>query len=118
MACSTPETHRRQAPMPALFDGAILPILLPAGADAMGIIHIENVDEQIMKSIRLRARSSGRSFEEEVRALLAEAAKPRMTREDFVAEALRIQAMTPKGVKQTDSTEIVRELRDNGYAGR
>lgn len=84
----------------------------------MGVIHIENVDERILRSIRLRAQLSGRSFEEEVRTLLAEATKPQMTREEFVTEARRIQAMTPKGVEQTDSTEIIRELRDRGYAGR
>jgi plasmid stability protein len=84
----------------------------------MAVIHIENVDERTMRSIRLRAKLSGRSFEEEVRALLAEAAKPKMTSEEFAAEARRIQAMTPKGVAQTDSTEIIRELRDRGYAGR
>lgn len=83
----------------------------------MGAINIENVDEQVLKSIRLRARSHGRSFEDEVKAVLAEAARPpKMTPEQFAEEARRIREMTPKGVKQTDSTEIIRELRDRGYS--
>ena len=84
----------------------------------MGVIHIDNVDEQVLRSIRLRARASGRSFEDEVKAVLAEAAKPRMTPEQRATEFERIQAMTPKEVVQTDSTDIIRELRDQGYAGR
>lgn len=83
----------------------------------MGAIHIENVDEQILHSIRLRAKLHNRSFEDEVRSLLAEATATRTPRGEFLAEARRIRAMTPKGVQQTDSTEIIRELRDKGYAG-
>lgn len=84
----------------------------------MGVIHIENVDERTINSIRLRADIKGHSFEDEVRALLREAAKPRMTPEERVAEFQKVQAMTPKDVEQTDSTDIIRELRDQGYAGR
>jgi len=84
----------------------------------MGVIHIEDVDEQIMRSIQLRARSRGRSFEDEVRELLAEVARPRITPEAFAEEARQIRAMTPQGVEQTDSTDIIRGLRDGGYAGR
>ena len=84
----------------------------------MGVIHIENVDETTMRSIRLRARINGRSFEDEVKALLAEVDRPRMRPAESAAEAERIRAMTPKGVQQTDSTEIIRELHDRGYAGR
>lgn len=78
----------------------------------MGVIHIEDVDDKIMHSIRLRARISGRSFEDEVRALLAEAAKPRMTPEERVAEARRIQAMTKGWSPETDSVAVIREMRD------
>ena len=35
-----------------------------------------------------------------------------------LADIRRIRAMTPKGVAQSDSTDVVRELRDRGYAGR
>jgi plasmid stability protein len=110
----------------------------------MGVIHIENVDEQVMKSIRLNAERHGRSFEDEVKAVLTEASMtpkdveqtdsteiirqlreraradelPAMSPEEFAAEAARIRAMTPKAAVQTDSTDIIRELRDRGYAGR
>jgi plasmid stability protein len=83
----------------------------------MGAIHIENVDEQVMQSIRIRARRHGRSFEDEVKAVLEELARPRMSAEEFVAEADRIRAMTPKGVVQTDSTSIIREIRDTRHVG-
>lgn len=78
----------------------------------MGVIHIENVDERTMRSIRLRAARNGRSLEEEVQALLRAAGPPAITPEEFAIEVERIRAMTPKGVKQTDSTEIIRELRE------
>lgn len=78
----------------------------------MGVVHIENVDEQILNSIRLRARISGRSFEDEARALLAEAAKPIPTPEEPVAEARRIQAMTNRWSPETDSVAVIREMRD------
>lgn len=84
----------------------------------MGVIHVENVDEQVMRSIRLRAQINGRSFEDEVKALLAEAGARKMTSQERTARLRQIQAMTPEGVEQTDSTEIIRELRDLGYAGR
>ena len=84
----------------------------------MGVIHIDNVDEQVMKSLRLRAELKGRSLEDEIRELLAEATGPHMSPRDFAEEAREIRAMTPKGIEQTDSTQIIRELRDRGYAGR
>lgn len=86
----------------------------------MGVIHVENVDEKTMQSLRLRAAGNGRTLEEEVRALLDRETlvRQQMTPEEFAAEAARIRAMTPKGIAQTDSTEIVRELRDRDYAGR
>jgi plasmid stability protein len=82
----------------------------------MGAIHIENVDEQLLRSIRIRAYANRRSFEDEVKAVLAEAAKPRMTTEEFIAEMDRIRAMTPKGVAQEDSADMIREMRDRGYS--
>lgn len=99
----------------------------------MGVIHIEDIDERVMKSLQLRACKKGRSLEDEIRELLTEAATPQMsaqerselsrraqsmTPEEFAVEAEQIRAMTPKGVEQTDSTRIIREFRDRGYASR
>ncbi len=87
----------------------------------MGVIHIENVDEKIMRAIELRARQSGRSFEEEVEALLSglatDAPQPPLLSPKERAETFRkIREMTPKGKEQSDSTEMIREMRDRGYA--
>ena len=87
----------------------------------MGAIHVEGIEEKVLKSIALRAEQNGRSLDEEVRAILAAAAKvdepldPEQAKsrsERFAA----IRAMTPKGVEQTDSTDMIREMRDRGYA--
>ncbi len=88
----------------------------------MGAIHIEGIEETVLKSIALRAEQNGRSLDEEIRAILERAASERtdhMTPEQAKARAERfdaIRAMTPKGVEQTDSTEMIREMRDRGYA--
>ena len=84
----------------------------------MGEIHIKDIDERVLTSLRLRARSNGRSFEDEIRAVLAEVGVKTQTPGERLAEIRRIRAMTPKGVAQSDSTDVVRELRDRGYAGR
>ncbi len=88
----------------------------------MGAIHIEGIEETVLKSIALRAEQNGRSLDEEIRAILASAAseKPgRLTPEQAKARTEKfdaIRAMTPKGVEQSDSTDIIREMRDRGYA--
>lgn len=84
----------------------------------MGVIHIENVDEKVMQSLKLRAEINGRSLEDEVRELISADADRIMTPSERAAEAARIRAMTPQDIEQVDSTEIIRELRDRGYAGR
>ena len=78
----------------------------------MGVIHIEDVDEKVMKSLRLRARINGRSLEDEVRALLAETAERRMTAEERADKAKRIRAMTRGWSTETDSVSVIREIRD------
>ena len=81
----------------------------------MGKIAIDSVDDKVIRGIEARAMVNGRSFEEEVRVLLGQYAL--LAPEERVAEADRIRAMTPKGVKQTDSTEIVRAIRNGRNPG-
>jgi len=85
----------------------------------MGVIHIEGIDERLLKSIELRATANGRSLEDEVQAILESVAgnpnEPR-AETNWLEELDRIRAMTPQGVHQTDSTDMVREMRDRGYA--
>jgi plasmid stability protein len=77
----------------------------------MATLTIRNLDDTVVKQLKERAKDNERSLEAEVRILLAQAAErpsPKKLRE----LAQKIFAMTPKGVKQTDSTEIIREFRD------
>lgn len=84
----------------------------------MGVIHIEGVDERLLKSIELRAEANGRTLEEEVQAILegvADADQPTQPK-NWLERLDEIRAMTPKGVQQTDSTQMIRKMRDRGYA--
>lgn len=77
----------------------------------MGEMRIKIEDEVLLTRLTDLAREHNRSVDQEIIALLQAAVRPR--REDLPAIAARIAAMTPKGVKQTDSVEILREVRDN-----
>jgi plasmid stability protein len=87
----------------------------------MGAIHVEGIEEKVLKSIALRAEQNGRSLDDEVRAIPAAAAKvdepldPEQAKsrsERFAA----IREMTKGYSPETDSTEIIREMRDRGYS--
>ena len=77
----------------------------------MGKIEIDSLDDRVIQGLEVRARLNGRSLEEEIRALLSQHVL--LSSAERVAIADRIRAMTPKNVKQTDSTEMVREIRDS-----
>jgi plasmid stability protein len=80
----------------------------------MGEIRIKIEDDSLLRRLSDLARLNNRSVEDEVQALLTAALPaPRVRREDLRALAESIAAMTPKGVKQTDSVEILREIRGN-----
>jgi len=70
---------------------------------------IRNVDDWIISDLKRRAKRFNRSFEAELREVLQRAA--RAERLDFLAEAQRISAMTPVNRRQTDSVEIIRQMR-------
>ena len=78
----------------------------------MGVVHVENVDEKIMNSIRIKAEANGRSFEEEVRAILDQ--HTRLVK-DRLAEAAAIRAMTKGWTPETDSVRVIREIRDRDH---
>ncbi len=68
------------------------------------------VGEAAAEALRRKAAASGRSIQDVVAEMIATvgvAAEP-----DWLRRADTIAAMTPKGVKQTDSTEILRQIRD------
>jgi plasmid stability protein len=79
----------------------------------MGEIRIKIEDESLLVRLSALAVEHNRSIDQEIEELLLAALPTRPRREDLPAIARQISAMTPKGVKQTDSVEILRELRGN-----
>lgn len=77
----------------------------------MGIIEKIVVSDETLAKLRDDARRHGRTVEEEA-ADRIETAHGRLSRTEIIARLDRTAAMTPKGVKQTDSTILVREDRD------
>lgn len=77
----------------------------------MGTVTIRNLDDKVIKRLKARAKTHRRSLEAELRDLLSYASRQPLV-VDALAEADRIAAMTPKGVKQTDSVILLREDRN------
>mgnify|MGYP001138404192 CR=1 FL=1 len=71
---------------------------------------IRNVEEARVERLRQRAARNNRSLEAELRQLITEATD-RPTSDELLALADKAAAMTPD-VPQTDSTEIIRQMRD------
>ncbi len=76
----------------------------------MAQVLVRNLDEQVVAALRRKAELHGRSLEQELRVALTAAAS--LTNEERVALARRIRSLTPAKVKQTDSTELIRQDRD------
>jgi plasmid stability protein len=76
----------------------------------MAQVLVRNLDERVVATLRRKAELHGRSLEQELRVALTAAA--RLTREERIALARRIRGLTPSGVIQSDSAELVREGRD------
>ena len=76
----------------------------------MATLTIRNLDDTVVEKLKARAKTHHRSLEAELRTLLAEAAS-RPSPDELRKRAERIAAMTPD-VPQTDSTTIIRELRE------
>ena len=76
----------------------------------MASVTIRNLDDDVVAALKHQAREHNRSLEAELRVVLTREVRGQ-TREDFLALADRIRAMTPD-VPQTDSAELIREDRD------
>jgi plasmid stability protein len=76
----------------------------------MGQVIIRKLDDAVIAAHKRRAAARGVSLEQQLRDVLAEAAKP--SREELIADLRRIRAMTPKGPR-IDSTDLIREDRDS-----
>ncbi|RBP05141.1 hypothetical protein DFR50_13630 [Roseiarcus fermentans] len=75
----------------------------------MAQVLIRNVPDDIIEAHRDRARTRGRSLEQELREVIERAAP--YTPEERLAVALRFQSQTPPGPR-TDPAALVREDRD------
>lgn len=75
----------------------------------MAQLVVRNLDPEIVRRLRVRAASSGRSGEEEHRRILEAVLAPE--RSDFWARADRLREET-RGRQNSDSGDIVREMRD------
>ncbi|KQY26020.1 Arc family DNA-binding protein [Rhizobium sp. Root482] len=77
----------------------------------MGEMNIR-IEDELRTRIEDLARNNDRSMEEEIAYLLRQAVDGQPKRESFADIARKIAAMTPKGVEQTSSLEMLREDRD------
>ena len=78
----------------------------------MANLTIRNLDDDVAERLKAKAKDNHRSLEAEVRLILTDQARRPLSGAELRARADRIAAMTPKGVKQTDSAELLREDRD------
>jgi plasmid stability protein len=76
----------------------------------MGEMNIKLRDDRMLERLADLAKEHNRTPESEALEILAEALSE-VDNFDRLADALRISAMTPKGVKQTDSTILVQQDR-------
>ena len=76
----------------------------------MATVTIRNLDDEVVKILKQRARTNNRSLEAELRLLLTTTAHGSEAI-DLRTLAEQIAAMTPD-VPQTDSVELLREDRD------
>ncbi len=76
----------------------------------MAQVIVRKLDDQVFATLKRKAELHGCSLEQELRDILSKAA--RLTKDERVALAKRLRAMTPPGVAQTDSAQLIREDRD------
>lgn len=78
----------------------------------MDTLTISTLDEFTLNVLRQRAEREGKTPEQEAADLIRERLGRGRDAETLIARARAIAAMTPKGVIQTDSAELVREDRE------
>jgi len=75
----------------------------------MGQVIVRNLDDETIVALKARAALRGNSLEQELRGILAQAARPGP--KERLALADEIRAMTPRK-RQINSTVLVREDRE------
>jgi plasmid stability protein len=81
-------------------------------AGRMGQLTVRKVDEEIIRRLKIRAAEQGRSAEAEHREILKQALLPnrKMDVDEWLRLAREVREQT--GPIATDSTEIIRKMRD------
>lgn len=75
----------------------------------MSSVLVRNLDDEVVEEHKRRARDQGISLEEQLRRVLAEAARPTLA--EILQDMARIRAMTPPGPR-TSAEDLIREIRD------
>lgn len=76
----------------------------------MGKLVIEDIDDAVLDGLLRRAQRNSVSLEQEAKGVLQRSvALP--TRQELVERAEAIAALTPQGVAQTDTVNMLREDR-------
>jgi antitoxin FitA len=78
----------------------------------VGVLTVRNVDDALIRKLKLRAAEHGRSAEAEHRVILEQAL--RTSREEFVKLA-RESRERLKGYDFSDNSDIIRRSRDSGW---
>lgn len=78
----------------------------------MANLTIRNLDDAVVDQLKAHAKAHNRSLEAELRQILTDRVRRPLSGAELRARAKHIATMTPEGVKQTDSAELLREDRD------
>ena len=74
---------------------------------------IRNVPEMTLEVLRKRARRAGRSLQQELLAVLEHSARTTLLAEDALKATRRFrERLAKKGIKFTDSVQLIREDRE------
>ena len=77
----------------------------------MAQVLIRNLDDDVVARLKIKAELKGHSLEQELREIISMAAP--LTPDQKIEMFRRVQAVTPKGVKQTPAEDLIREDRDD-----
>ena len=78
----------------------------------MGELTIRLDDVKLVEALTEMAKVRRHSIDHEINEALRRAVQEHKRRMELVRRADEIAAMTPKGVKQTDSVEIIHKMRE------
>jgi plasmid stability protein len=76
----------------------------------MATLTVRNVDDEVLENLKRQAKRNGRSVEAEVRQILKQHVRPKLTPAEFQALAREISAMSPRK-EGPEGAELIREGR-------